>query len=416
MNSFKAHYFDGQTSRLHEVEVQRVDATTIRVVGDGIDRNDPASSLRISPRLARITRTIEFSDGARILANDHPLLDDWFPHEDRLQRIVDRLERHAHAVAASIVICLAVGIATFTWGVPWMADRIAEQVPAGVEERLGSEVLGQLDQYFGFAPSQVDQERQDELSARFSKLIVGLPHAGQYKLAFRDAETIGPNALAIPGGTIVITDQLTDVFDDDREFDAVIAHEIGHQQHRHALRQTLRSSFVIVIAALFTGDVSSASAIVVGVPTFLLQSHYSRGFEEEADTFAFTTLAAHNTSPAWFAAAMRALDSFSHGSNKDQGGFAYLSSHPSSASRIAAAEASGEVFISAHPELMRETPDYDACAEENICPDEDEDEDEVDCDDWDCDDSDDVEESSGPVEEISDGADDKPAVAGDKGY
>ena len=390
MNAFKAHYFDGQISRLHEVEVQRLDAATIRVMGEGIERSDAVSSLRISPRLARIARTIEFSDGARVLANDHPLLDQWFPQQDRLQRIVDRLERHAHAVAASIVICLVVGISTFAWGVPWMADRIAAQIPAAVETRLGGEVLGQLDRYFGFAPSQVSPERQDELSARFRKLTAGLPDASQYQLVFRDAVAVGPNALAIPGGAIVITDQLTGLFDDDREFDAVIAHEVGHQQHRHALRQTLRSSFVLVIAALFTGDVSSASAIVIGVPTFLLRNHYSRSFEEEADTFAFTTLAGHDISPAWFAAAMRKLDVFNHGSNKEEAGIAYLSSHPSTAARIAAAEASGEAFSRARPDLIRETPDYDACEDEGICHDDECD----DCDDEDYFDADAVEEVS----------------------
>ncbi|MFA7322453.1 MAG: M48 family metallopeptidase [Dokdonella sp.] len=415
MNAFKAHYFDGQSSRLHEVEVQRLDVHTIRVLGDGIDRSAVASSLRISPRLARITRTIEFSDGARILASDHPLLDQWFPQEDRLQRQVDRLERHAHAVAASIVLCLVVGIATFAWGVPWLADRIARQVPPGIEEKLGSEVLGQLDEYFGFAPSGVSQARQDELSARFDMLRADMPDARDYQLVFRDAASIGPNALAIPGGTIVVTDQLTGLFDDDREFDAVVAHELGHQQHRHALRQTLRSSFVLVIAALFTGDVSSASAIVVGVPAFLLQNHYSRGFEEEADAFAFATLAAHGTSPAWFAAAMRKLDDFHHDSDEDEG-IAYLSSHPSSFARIAAAEAEGETFIAAHPELIRETPGYDACADEGICADEDEDSEVGDCDDADCTDAG---ESAGHDEAAAgpdSGACDKSAVEGKKGF
>lgn len=415
MNAFKAHYFDGQSSRLHEVEVQRLDVQTIRVVGDGIERSDAASSLHISPRLARITRTIEFSDGARILASDHPLLDQWFPQEDRLQRMVDRLERHAHAVAASIVLCLVVGIATFVWGVPWMADRIARQVPPGIEEKLGSEVLGQLDEYFGFASSGISQARRDELSARFDILRAGMPDAHDYQLVFRDAASVGPNALAIPGGTIVVTDQLTGLFDDDREFDAVVAHELGHQQHRHALRQTLRSSFVLVIAALFTGDVSSASAIVVGVPTFLLQSHYSRGFEEEADAFAFTTLAAHNTSPAWFAEAMRKLDDFHHGSDQDEG-VAYLSSHPSSFARIAAAEAEGETFIAAHPELIRETPGYDACADEGVCADEDEDSEAGDCDDADCTDAEESTGNDGAEPGTDSGVCDKSAVAGKKGF
>jgi Zn-dependent protease with chaperone function len=412
VNAFKAHYFDGQSSRMHEVDIARVDVATIHVFGDGIDRTEAIGSLRISPRLARIVRTIEFSDGARVMANDHPLLDQWFPNENRLQRVVDRLERHAQAVAASILICLAMGVVTFVWGVPWMADRIAAQVPTDVEQSLGSEVLGQLDKY-GFKPSRISQERQDALSARFATLSSALPDSSHYRLAFRDAKSVGPNALAIPGGTIVITDQLTRLFSDDREFDAVIAHEIGHQQHHHALRQTLRSSFVLVIAALFTGDVSSASTIVVAVPTFLLQSHYSRGFEEEADDFAFATLAAHNTSPAWFASAMRKLDDhYDVDSNKDHG-TAYLSSHPSSASRIAAAEASGQDFIALHPEQIRETPGYDPCEEEGICPDED---DSQNCDGDECIDPDEADENADGEDAPDPGSCDKQAVENAKGF
>jgi Zn-dependent protease with chaperone function len=413
VNAFKAHYFDGQTSRAHEVEVTRIDTATIRVRGDGIDRSDDLASLRISPRLARVVRTIEFSDGARVLANDHAMLDQWFPNENRLQRVVDRLERHAHAVAASIVVCLAMGVATFVWGVPWMADRIAAQVPTGVEQSLGGEVLAQLDDYFGFKPSKVSQERQLALSARFAALSSALPDASHYRLAFRDAKGIGANALAIPGGTIVITDQLTTLFSDDREFDAVVAHELGHQQRHHALRQTLRSSFVLVIAALFTGDVSSASTIVVAVPTFLLQSHYSRGFEEEADAFAFATLAAHNTSPAWFASAMRKLDDHYDINEGKDGGTAYLSSHPSSASRITAAEESGQDFIAAHPDQVRETPDYDPCLEGGVCPDDDE---AQDCDEDDCFDPEKADEDAEDAAAPDPGSCDKRAVENRTGF
>lgn len=388
----RGRYFDGRSSRLHEVEIARVDGTRVRVSGDGIERVDDVAGLRLTSRLGRIARTLEFADGARLQIADQDGLDAWFPSEDRLQRVVDRLERHAHAVAASIVFCLAAGFATFTWGVPWMSDRIAAEVPAEVEGALGKEVLAQLDQFFGFAESKIDPARQEELGERFARLVGDMPDASRHRLLYRDAPKVGPNALAIPGGAVIITDQLVELFADDREFDAVIAHELGHQQHRHALRQTLRSSFVLVVAAMFAGDVSSASAIVVGVPTFLLQNHYSRGFEQEADEFAFETLAARGISPSWFAQAMRELDDYYDVDEME--GAAYLSSHPSSGERISAAEERGTAFVESHPELAREEPGYDACVEEDICPDEDDAGDIEDCEDEDCWEADAEEESA----------------------
>src|SRR5690606_33204336 len=101
----------------------------VRIAGAMVDREEPVSSLLLLPRVARIARIIELADGARLMVNHDDRLDHWFPHESRMQRLVDRLERHAHAIAASIVICVLMGAVTFIWGVPWMSDRIAAQVP-----------------------------------------------------------------------------------------------------------------------------------------------------------------------------------------------------------------------------------------------------------------------------------------------
>lgn len=369
MTSLAARYFDGQSSRVHDVAVELLDNRTLRLRGAGIERDEPLEHLRVSPRLARIARTIELADGARLLLDDHPLIDQWFPLHNPLQRWVDRLERHAHAVAASIVVCVLSGAVLFYWGVPWMSDRIAAQLPEQVETRLGEEVLAQLDRFAGLAPSSLDMERQSGLLERFAALKADMPGAENHRLLFRNAAGIGPNALALPGGTVIITDQLVSLVNDDREIDAVLAHELGHQQQHHALRQTLRSSFVIVIAAMFAGDVSSASAVVVAVPTFLLQGHYSREFESEADAFALRTLAEKGTSPAWFAQAMRTLEAFVSDQGESDDSPGYLSSHPQTRERIDEAEFAGEKFAIEHPELYRERPDYDACAEDGICED-----------------------------------------------
>ena len=90
----------------------------------------------------------------------------------------------------------------------------------------------------------------------------------------------------------------------------------------------------------FAGDVGSASTVVVAVPTFLLQSSYSRDFEAQADEYAFGLLAAHTISPRAFADVMRKLDK----QYPDEDDLAYLSSHPLTAERIARAERAADAF------------------------------------------------------------------------
>jgi Zn-dependent protease with chaperone function len=343
---FDGIYFDGRSGRAHAVALRRIGRAHFALEGDGVQRNGAIAQLSVTPRLARVERTVAFADGARLQLPATAEIDAWFPRHDRLQALVDRLERHAHAVAAAVLVCLFTLAAGGFWGVPWAADRIAAGIPAGVEHSLGAQVLGHLDG-LGLNASTLPKLRQDTLRRRFAELLRGLPDASGYRIEFRDAPRLGANAFALPGGTVVVTDQLVRLLHDEREIDAVVAHEIGHQQHRHALRQALRGSFVAVVAALFTGDVSSAGAVVIAVPTFLLDSHYSRGFESEADAFAFDLLARHDTSPHWFARAMEALLA----DQPDDAQLAYLSSHPPTAERIAQADAAGRRFAAEHPQL-----------------------------------------------------------------
>jgi len=341
---FEGTYFDGRDGRAHAVALRRVGSAHFVVEGDGLRRSGALRSVALTPRLARIARTLEFADGARLqLPADVPI-DAWFARQDRLQALVDRLERRAHAVAAAILICVGTLAFGAIWGVPLLADRLASHIPAGVEHALGEQVLASLDR-FGVKASGLDQARREELAARFAKLTEGLEGAADYRVEFRDAPGIGANAFALPGGTIVVTDQLIALFCDDREFDAVVAHEMGHEQKHHTLRQTLRGSMIAIVAALFAGDVSSAGAVVVAVPTFLLDSHYSREFEDEADHFALDLLVKHEETPYWFAAAMRSLQA----QHPDAGGLAYLASHPPTPQRIELADEAAEAYARQRP-------------------------------------------------------------------
>ncbi|MCR6699901.1 MAG: M48 family metallopeptidase [Dokdonella sp.] len=322
-------YFDGRDGRRHAVDVDLAHGR-LRLRGDRIERDEPLDALTITPRLARTLRTIAFPDGARLQLADAACLAVWFPHRNRLEALVDRLERYYQAVALAIVVCLGALVAGYLWGIPWLADRIATHLPARVEAALGDQVLALLDRT-DLDASALDVGRRTELADRFAVLAAGLPDGADYRIVFRSAPSIGPNAFALPGGTIVVTDELVELFADDRQLDAVLAHELGHQAGRHALRQALRGSFIAIAAAFFAGDVSSASAVVVAVPTVLLQNRYSRQFEDEADRFAYAHLAGHALSPSWLGAALGQLET----DLPDDASLAWMSSHPATAARIA---------------------------------------------------------------------------------
>jgi len=373
---FAGTYYDGVSGRAHAVELRRVGMRHYAIEGDGIARGGSLATLAVKPRLGRVARTIELTDGARVLVAHDASIDAWFPRQGRLEAVVDRLERHAHVVGAAIFVCVVTLAIGAIWGVPRAADAIALRIPPSVEHALGEEVLENLDR-FGLKASALDAERRRALVERFDKLAAEA--GGPYVVTFRDAPGVGANAFAIPGGTVVVTDQLVRKLGDDREFDAVVAHEIGHQQRRHALRQTLRGSMVAIIAAFFAGDVSSASTVVVAVPTFLLTSHYSRDFEDEADHYAFDLLSRHGESPHWFAEAMRVLQA-TH-PTRGRSHVAYLSSHPDTVDRITEAEDAATRFAAAHPDLC---PD-------GVCPGEGPD-DASECED--CDDDEDDSDSS----------------------
>ena len=104
-------------------------------------------------------------------------------------------------------------------------------------------------------------------------------------LEFRKSPAVGPNAFALPGGTVVLLDELVAAARHDDEIAAVLAHEIGHLVEQHTMRHVLQTSGAGVIVAAVIGDVLSLSSYAAAVPAFLLDAGYSRAFEREADDF-----------------------------------------------------------------------------------------------------------------------------------
>jgi Zn-dependent protease with chaperone function len=249
--------------------------------------------------------------------------------------------RWAYALAA---VAVAAG---FTWwcvvyGLPLAAELASAHVPTSIEAKLGDQALKSIDQTL-CGPTAIDAGRQRELSRNFAALTAGLGDGYTYRLEFRVCKGMGPNAFALPGGAIVLTDDLVKLAQNDAQISAVLAHEVGHVRHRHGLRLAIQAAGLAALIATLAGDAVSITGLAVALPTALLQSGYSREFEDEADAYAFRRLKEINLSPKYFAQILaRIEESRNKDSDANRGSgparrrsdLGYLSTHPATAERI----------------------------------------------------------------------------------
>jgi beta-barrel assembly-enhancing protease len=89
----------------------------------------------------------------------------------------------------------------------------------------------------------------------------------------------GPNAMAFPGGGIGVTPDLLDLLENEAGLAFVLAHEIGHHQHRHILHRLGRGILFGVFSSLLGGD----GMAPVGGAIRVADLTFSRGQEHEAD-------------------------------------------------------------------------------------------------------------------------------------
>jgi Zn-dependent protease with chaperone function len=226
-----------------------------------------------------------------------------------------------------IAVMLVLG---YVYGLPAVTESLVKRVPMSTEKSLGSDILEAFGKSRWFSDSQIDQEKLRSIQTDFRALCKGLPTETHLQVVFRGSEMMGPNAFALPGGTIIITDQMIELAQTREEILAVLAHEIGHVEHRHSLRLIVQSSLAALVATAVTADAASLSAAVAGAPVILIQKKYSRKFETEADEFAFNLLREHHISPAAFADIMERLGARE---GHDRSG-SFLSTHPATADRI----------------------------------------------------------------------------------
>ena len=290
-----AEFFDGVSARGHPV-VLSLRGGSLHIEGEGITLDVPLRAIEWPERTRHGTRTAHLPDGASLHCADAAAWDAFARAGGRGESAVVTAQQSWRWVLASLVAITVVLGALYQWGVPWAARAALPLIPAGVDAAIGERALASLDEHL-LQPSRLPAERRRALRAAVERALAAQPPGSvpTHRIEFRAAE-IGPNAFALPGGTIVVLDELVQLLDGDTDtLTGVVAHEIGHVRHRHGMRMLVQASAIGVLASTVFGDFN---ALLATVPVWLGQAAYSRDAEREADADAARLLKQAGISPA----------------------------------------------------------------------------------------------------------------------
>ena len=312
-------------------------------------------SLQVSDRLGNVERKITLEDGSIFASQDNDAIDRLFKDHTKLNNFIHAIESHIGLVAIATLLTITFAFSFFKWGVPWASTKIAHALPQKTNELIAGETLKFLDKYM-FEESKLDVEKIEYIREHFRSTLIPLDEKNNsinYKLHFRewnDGEAGIPNALALPSGDIILTDEFVKLSENQDEIDAVLLHEMGHVVRRHTLEMVIESAFVTTAVMLITGDNNGLADMGLGLGSLLVSTNYSRNHETEADLYAFEHMLVAKIDPQAFSDIMnRITESIEEindeKSEEDEGGILdYLSTHPSTAKRVEQAKRYSKCF------------------------------------------------------------------------
>jgi len=173
-----------------------------------------------------------------------------------------------------LIFCLLLSVST---------DIAVAKTPVSAEVWLGEHFIGRMDAL-----------ENEPLQRLLQPLLDNLPADSplhEYHFTAQVVENEQINALALPGGHIVVFSGLLEQAESENEVAMVLAHELGHFAHRDHLRRLGRGLGLTVAAFLLFGQDSAASDLASKF--FLVsESHYSREQESAADRFGLELLVA----------------------------------------------------------------------------------------------------------------------------
>ena len=274
---WKANYFDGRTPTHRKVNVSN-DRQGVRIeFEDGSTRFWRKADFRLQQDRAQGPIRLEYGEfPPEILEVADP---------EFLNNVGNKFpDRNRFFSPALALLAVLIIPALIYWGIPSASGLFARFVPVSIEKQLGQYVINELFPNRVICETDAGREALEKLVARLA------PPDSDYEFQLEIIDSDWVNAIAFPGGKILI---FRGLLEKSRSADAVagvLAHEMQHVFQRHGTENLLNQVALSGLFKLLTVEANAiAETLFAGVRTLSLLK-YTRELETEADALALQLL------------------------------------------------------------------------------------------------------------------------------
>lgn len=336
---FAGALFDGQSAQKHPVNIELTPREIILKKPGHEPVHWPYSNLRWSENTSPFH--IEFCDSKGECLETLVVEDSGFYTSvaeiapDSLSATETRTKFGWKLYVAGIVVLVFTAYVFIKIVPPFLADQMVDKIPVEWEVSLGQAILRVL---------PVEQEPDPKIIKVLQDTVDLLEQSIEGHQPYDLRVYIWPkkivNALALPGGPIVVFEGLLNEAESPEELAGVLAHEIQHVLLRHSTRGVLRNLAQGMLLSLFVGDVNAVMARVVNLAGELESLGLSREMEAQADQEGMALILSANIDPHGMIRIFEKLTKEASEPEEESTGSdmefsSYFSTHPSGRNRLA---------------------------------------------------------------------------------
>jgi Zn-dependent protease with chaperone function len=279
-------------------------------------------------------RHIYFDNGASFVAESK--LPEAFVNSQRnkVQQGIAALELFSWRNVLLLMSAFVVLIIALRLALVFATPVVVNLIPMSLEREIGEIGYNRINSMH-FEPSRIPLEKRLTIIEMYKQLHRNSQISSRPELFFHASDTIGANALAFPGGPIVVTDDLVNKLAKPELVAAVLAHELAHIEERHSMQQIVLVSGSLAIASVIFGAEEGISEDFLAAIVNLYAFQHSQDFELASDAYAHDLLAKAGFSQSLMSEALATL---LH-EMSDESETSWFSTHPAKKERLEALEA-----------------------------------------------------------------------------